>query len=141
MHHSTFWWLLAGLAAIAELLTGTLYLLMLAIGLAAAAVAAHLGAGQTTQVAVAALVAAITVLACYLRQKRRGSLIASQDTDMQLDVGERVAIDTWATDGTAQVRYRGAPWTARLASPAAAALPGIYRVVRLDGNQLLVEPA
>ncbi|MEG0922354.1 MAG: NfeD family protein, partial [Comamonas sp.] len=42
---SSIWWLLTGIAVIAELLTGTLYLLMVALGLAAAAIAAHLGTG------------------------------------------------------------------------------------------------
>ena len=34
MEQSTLWWLMAGAAVIAELLTGTFYLLMLALGLA-----------------------------------------------------------------------------------------------------------
>ena len=42
MEESTIWWLLAGVAVVTELLTGTFYLLMLAVGLAAAALAAHL---------------------------------------------------------------------------------------------------
>ena len=46
MEHSTLWWLMAGAAVVAELLTGTFYLLMLAIGLAAGALAAHLGVGM-----------------------------------------------------------------------------------------------
>ena len=46
MADSTVWWLLAGAAVAVELMTGTFYLLMLAIGLAAAALAAHAGAGH-----------------------------------------------------------------------------------------------
>ena len=42
---STLWWVLAGVLVIAELLTGTFYLLMLALGSVAAAGAAHAGAG------------------------------------------------------------------------------------------------
>ena len=42
MAESTLWWLLAGGIVAAELLTGTFYLLMLALGVAAAAIAAHL---------------------------------------------------------------------------------------------------
>ena len=37
MDHSTAWWLLVGLLVIAELLTGTFYLLMLALGAIAGA--------------------------------------------------------------------------------------------------------
>jgi membrane protein implicated in regulation of membrane protease activity len=36
---ATVWWVVAGLAVAAELATGTFYLLMLAVGLAAGAVA------------------------------------------------------------------------------------------------------
>jgi membrane protein implicated in regulation of membrane protease activity len=43
MAETTIWWLLAGTAVAVELLTGTFYLLMLAIGLVAAALAAHAG--------------------------------------------------------------------------------------------------
>ncbi|TNF61541.1 MAG: NfeD family protein, partial [Burkholderiales bacterium] len=47
MADSTLWWLMTGAAVVLELLTGTFYLLMLAIGLAAGAVAAHLGLDLT----------------------------------------------------------------------------------------------
>ena len=47
MEESTIWWLLAGGLVVAELLTGTFYLLMLAVGVGAAAIAAHLGASAT----------------------------------------------------------------------------------------------
>ena len=41
MEESTIWWLLAGGMVVAELITGTFYLLMVALGLAAAAPVAH----------------------------------------------------------------------------------------------------
>ena len=138
---STIWWLLAGMAVIAELLTGTLYLLMVAIGMVAAALAAHLGAGTTVQILVAAAVSAATVLACYARQRQRSGQQAAQAArDMLLDIGEQVHVERWSDDRTAQVRYRGAPWTASLLSPAAP-VAGSFRVVRLEGNCLMVEPA
>ena len=56
MEESTIWWLLAGGVVAAELLTGTFYLLMLAVGLAAAAIAAHLGLSTALQIVTAAVV-------------------------------------------------------------------------------------
>src|SRR6478735_10058836 len=56
MADSTVWWLLAGTAVAVELVTGTFYLLMLGIGLAAGAIAAHLGAGIAVQLVVGALI-------------------------------------------------------------------------------------
>ena len=40
---ATVWWVLAGIAVAVELSTGTFYMLMLALGLAAGAIASHLG--------------------------------------------------------------------------------------------------
>ena len=59
------WWIAAGLLVAAEMFTGTFYLLMLAIGMTAGAVAAHLGLSQTAQMAAAAIVSATAVFACY----------------------------------------------------------------------------
>ena len=41
MADATVWWLATGLVVLLELFTGTFYLLMLAVGLAAGALAAH----------------------------------------------------------------------------------------------------
>ena len=46
---ATGWWVAAGIAIAAELGTGTFYLLMIAFGLAAAAIAAHLGLSLPAQ--------------------------------------------------------------------------------------------
>ena len=53
---STFWWVAAGVAVAVELATGTFYLLMIALGLAGAAVVAMLGMGLTAQIVSAALI-------------------------------------------------------------------------------------
>ncbi|MDO9198743.1 NfeD family protein, partial [Rhodoferax sp.] len=44
MAESTIWWVLAGAVVAIELATGTFYLLMLSVGLVAAAISAHAGA-------------------------------------------------------------------------------------------------
>ena len=56
MEASTIWWLAAGAVVVAELLTGTFYLLMVAVGLSASALAAHLGLPIAAQLVAAALV-------------------------------------------------------------------------------------
>ena len=45
MTEATIWWLLAGGAVVAELLTGTFFLLMIGSAMAAGALAAHAGFG------------------------------------------------------------------------------------------------
>jgi len=140
LDHSTIWWLMAGVAVAIELLSGTFYLLMLAIGLAAGAVAAHMGLGMTAQILASAVVGASTVLGAYFsRRTRPGEPSARADRSVNLDVGETVYIDAWETDGTASVKYRGANWTA-IHRPGITPATGAHRVAELVGNRLLVDP-
>ena len=139
MDHSTMWWLLAGVLVIAELLTGTFYLLMLALGAVVGALAAHFGLGSVSQIVAAALLGALAVLVCYLLRKRSPRRQpASSNRDVNMDVGETVTIDQWGPDGTAQVRYRGANWTV-MVRPGALPLQGVHRVAEVIGNRLLVD--
>lgn len=139
MADATVWWVATGLVVLLELFTGTFYLLMLAVGLAAGALAAHAQLGLSGQLVVAALVGATTVSLAYLRRRRRpGAPSARADRSVNLDIGETIQIEAWNSDGTAQVRYRGAQWTA-LARPGSSPTPGAHRVAELVGNRLLVD--
>ena len=74
MSAATLWWIVATVLTGAELLTGTLYLLVLATGAVAAAVAAHLGLGPSTQMVLAAIVGIVNVVAWHVwRIKKRPS--------------------------------------------------------------------
>ena len=138
---ATFWWLAAGLAVAAELATGTFYLLMIALGLAAGALAAHLGLGVTGQIIVAALLGGgATAVWHWRRFNQPQSPPARENHDVNLDIGERVSVSAWAADHTARVQYRGSMWTARLA-PGAAATAGEHRVAAVEGNWLVLAPA
>ena len=139
MADSTVWWLLTGAAVAVELVTGTFYLLMLAIGLAAGALAAHAGAGLPAQLVTAALVGGGAVAAWHLVRRRRPAAPgAGANPDVNLDVGETVLVEAWRPDGTAQVRYRGASWTVAH-PPGAAPAAGLHRVREVVGNRLIVE--
>lgn len=138
MAQSTFWWLLAGAAVIAELVSGTFYLLMLAAGLAAAAIASHLGASETVQIAVAALVASGAVLGWRAYKiSVPSSPAADANPDVNLDIGATVHIDTWNPDGTANVKYRGANWTVSPEENHPTAT-GAHQVVGVLGSRLIV---
>ena len=139
MAESTIWWLLAGAAVAIELVTGTFYLLMRAIGLAAGAIAAHAGAGMPVQLVVAALIGVGAVAAWHLqRGKRPAGPPITANRDVNLDVGETVQVDGWNADGTASVRYRGANWTAAAAAGTMHST-GQHRVREVVGNRLIVE--
>lgn len=140
MEASTIWWLAAGAVVVAELLTGTFYLLMVALGLVAAAIAAHLGLPSALQMVAAAIVGGGAVLACYFaRKKHPGDPSARADRSVNMDVGETVLIECWNTDGTTTVKYRGAQWTA-IHRPGVTPSTGMHRVAELVGNRLLVDP-
>jgi len=138
---ASFWWVAAGIAVAAELATGTFYLLMMALGLAAAAIAAHLGLSATAQVIVGALIGGgATVLWHVKRSREPRAAPASENRDVNLDIGERVNVVAWGGDRTARVPYRGSNWTARLQHGAPAA-PGEHVVVAVEGNSLVLAPA
>ena len=139
MADSTLWWLLAGAAVAVELLTGTFYLLMLAIGLAAGALAASFGASVPVQLVSAAVVGGAAVSAWHVRRGRRpDEPAASANRDVNLDIGETVQVHGWNEDGTATVKYRGANWTV-VALGGTSQGPGTYRVREVVGSRLVVE--
>jgi membrane protein implicated in regulation of membrane protease activity len=141
MEASTFWWIAAAVLVIAELLTGTVYLLAVALGLAAGALAAHTGMSMAVQIAIAAVVATAATLLWHFsgaRRARASSVNVSANTDVNQDIGAQVQVGQWNADGTAQVSYRGAQWTV-LTSDGADHTNGAYRVKEVVGNRLVVE--
>ena len=141
LSNASMWWIAAGVAVAAELASGTFYLLMIALGFGAAALAAHFGSSQPVQLAVAAVVGGgATALWHWRRVAHAGpALPTAQDRDVNLDIGERVHVPGWANDDTAQVSYRGSTWAARL-QPGAPAVPGEYVVAAVEGNWLVLAP-
>ena len=139
MSDSTIWWLLAGSTILLELFTGTFYLLMLALGMAAAALSAHAGASTAVQLVCASVVGTAAVLGWYITKKRNPADPSVRSLrSVNLDVGEIIQVDAWGPDGTARVKYRGAQWSV-VQRPGNAQLPGAYRVTELVGSRLLVE--
>ncbi len=138
---ATAWWVAAGLLVLGELFVGSFYMLMLALGCAAGAITAHLGASGPVQLVVAALVGAGTTAGWHLRRARAPrSAPAQSNRDVLLDIGQTLQVDAWDAPGTARVSYRGSAWTAVYRGPGAPA-PGLHRIVAVQGNQLVVEPA
>ncbi len=139
---ATWWWVLAGLIVAAELATGTFYLLMIALGMAAGALAAHAGLGLTAQIVVAALVGggATAIWHWSRRRDRASELAVHENRDVNIDIGEPVHVDAWTGDRTARVSYRGSTWSARLL-PGALPVSGLHRVAAVEGNWLVLAPA
>ena len=139
MAESTFWWLLAGAAVAVEMLTGTFYLLMLALGAVAAALAAHLGFAFPAQLIAAAILGGGATVAWHFKRARTadvGDRLAHRN--VSLDVGERVQVERWLADGTTQVNFRGSVWQARLDGGGTPS-PGQHVIVALEGNRLMLK--
>jgi len=135
------WWLAAGVLVAAELATGTFYLLMLAAGCAAGALAAHVGLGSTAQVVSAALLgAAFTAGWHFKRARSPRSAPSERNRDVNIDIGQTLHVEAWGADGTARVPYRGAAWSVRFEGTGTPA-PGEHVIIAVQGNQLRVAPA
>jgi membrane protein implicated in regulation of membrane protease activity len=135
MDHSLAW-LIGGFAlAIAELLTGTFYLLVLAVAAFGAAAAAYAGFGFGPQIVVAALVSAAGCYAVHAyRAKNRAKQMPS------IDAGMPASFEEWIDPGSrlARVRYRGASWDARIEGAETPEPGSVLYVLNADGNTLKV---
>ncbi|MFA7330269.1 MAG: NfeD family protein [Candidatus Delongbacteria bacterium] len=135
----TAWWIVTALLVAAELTTGTFFLLMLALGVAAGALAAHAGLGLSAQMITAALVGGGAVTGWYIWRRQQPVEPPSQENrNMILDIGARIQVDRWEADGTARVQYRGASWAARWQGQGAPE-PGVHVVRKVDGSCLLLD--
>jgi membrane protein implicated in regulation of membrane protease activity len=134
------WWIAAVCVVALELSTGTVYLLMVAIGLAAGGVATWAGQSFNTQLLIAAAIAAGGCGWVHRRKKQSPEQGDSQrNHDVQIDLGNLITVDAWHADGTALVQYRGAQWTAKLDAGGVAA-SGTHSIVAMQGNSLLLKP-
>ena len=133
------WWILTALLVVAELATGTFFLLMLGIGALAAALTAHLGASFSAQLIVAALSGGGAVAVWHHHRKRQPAAPHVQENpNALLDIGSRVKVEAWQEDGTARVSYRGAAWGVRWIG-AGAPQTGELVIRRIEDNCLLLD--
>ncbi len=131
-------WLLIGLAlVVAEMLTGTFYLLILGIAAGIGSLVAYLNQPFWMQ-ALAAGIAAI--VSGVLVHRFHNAANASSPRDSANDIGETVTIESWQSESQrlARVRYRGTTWDAEvLGSDPVAADVRLY-VVAVEGSRLKV---
>lgn len=132
------WWMVVAFGLlIAELVTGTFYLLVIAVALAVAGLADLAGASLTLQLLVAAVIGFFGAL--WLRRSRFGRLKTEGDTLQNLDVGHVIRVENWSAANTARTQYRGAEWDVMLA-PGETAAPGEFVIQSVQGSRLVVAP-
>jgi membrane protein implicated in regulation of membrane protease activity len=132
------WWLVAVVLVIAEMLTGTFYLLAVASGLAVAGLAAYLGMTWGGQAAVAALICSASVAGIFRWKQQHTN--PHEQSNLAYDIGQDVHVVRWSDDRHARVSYRGAEWDAELAKKAAPdSARQKWRIKEIIGSQLIIE--
>jgi len=131
------WWIAAAILVGVEMMTGTFYLLIVALACVAGGLVAYTGFDASWQWGVAAVIEVIGTAAVVLWKKK----FATQPRlSNNLDVGQRVSVLEWRDNDTARVSYRGTQWDAVLDSPATPKRE--YMVIMgMRGAQLVLGPA
>ena len=133
------WWFVLGFGLlVAELMTGTFYLLVIALALACAGLVAFFDAPLTVQFVVAAAVGLGGSL--WLRRSRFGRRHDPRaDRVQNMDIGQTVRVEHWSPNRTARAAYRGTQWDVELA-PGAAMQAGEFVIRDIQANRLIVAP-
>lgn len=136
-------WIVVGSAlVIAELVTGTFYLLVIGIGAFAAAIVAWLGLNVLIQAVIGGALALAG--AWWVHHWHEGKRQADAGRSNLLDRGQAVVLEGWSNEpaGIARVKYRGASWDARVADSTARPVPGSTLYIEgQEGNTLVVASA
>ena len=134
-------WVVVGFVlVIAELMSGTFYLLVLAVGAFTAALVDWAGGGLLAQAVVGGVVA---VGGGMLVHHWHGTHGPSDGRANLLDRGQPVVLEGWATEaaGLARVKYRGTSWEARLAQADRPPPGSTLYIDAMEGNTLVVVAA
>lgn len=133
------WWFVIGFGlVVAELLTGTFYLLVIAVAFGAAGVAALAGTPIVLQLAIAAAFSIGGTL--WLRQSRFGRRLHDRTTSdhvQNMDVGQTLRVEQWTPNRTARANYRGATWDVELV-PGDEPASGEFVIREIAANRLIV---
>ena len=132
------WWLAAVVLVIAEMSSGTFYLIAIAFGMAVAGLVAYLGVAWSVQAAVAAALCSASVAGIY-RWKNQHTR-PHENSNFANDIGQAVRVVSWSDERHARVSYRGAEWDAELAGKSTAdATRQAWHIKEIVGNRLIIE--
>src|SRR5512143_2791321 len=110
------WWFVIGFGLlVAELLTGTFYLLVIAVAMGADGLSYLAGASFALQLVIAAVIGLGGSM--WLRTTKWGKRLHERGDDrvQNMDIGQSLHVDHWSAGGTARAQYRGSVWDVELA--------------------------
>jgi membrane protein implicated in regulation of membrane protease activity len=130
-------WFVAAFALVAaELMSGTLYLVVIGAGAAAAGALALTGVGFASQLAIAAAVSvAGSLLLKQVRRRRKGG---AADAVLSFDAGQAVEVLEQRPDGGLRVNYRGTQWDAEIEGGGVAVAGERLTIKSTRGNTLIL---
>jgi membrane protein implicated in regulation of membrane protease activity len=135
-------WVIVGMVlVIAELVTGTFYLLVLGAGALAAAVVAWAGGNELIQAVVAGVVAIGG--AWFVHHWHEAHRKSDEGRTNFLDRGQPVVLEGWSNEsaGIARVKYRGTSWDARVATASKPTPGSTLYIETQEGHTLVVVEA
>jgi membrane protein implicated in regulation of membrane protease activity len=129
-----FWWCLAVFCVVAELYSGTLYLLALAIILAIIGLTSYFALPILLQIIIGIIATALMLT--LLRYKHNQSIEKNSVANnlQHMDIGSLVIVEAWQTNKKTYVMYRGCQWQAVCKD--ADAKIGEHKIIAIDKNQL-----
>ena len=133
-------WIIAGFVlVIAELVTGTFYLLVVGVGAFAGALVAWLGGNEIVQAIVGSGVALLGAFFVHRWHVRNRGAVGHKG-DNFLDRGQPVVLEGWVNESArmARVKYRGAWWDAKIRDDGHPAPGTTLYIESQDGNTLVV---
>jgi membrane protein implicated in regulation of membrane protease activity len=129
------WFLLALGLLMAEMASGTFYMLVMAVAMCVGGAAALIGFGEPLQLTLGALAGIAGIL--WLNRWKAGRTAAPDNANP--DTGQPVQVLTWGEDGAVRVRYRGAEWDAELETPGTPHAGTLY-IKAMRGSTLILSP-
>ena len=132
------WWFVIGFSLlIAELLTGTFYLLVISVAMGVAGLAALFGASVALQLVIAAAISLGGSM--WLRSTRWGKRLHERGDDrvQNMDIGQSLRVEQWTPTRTARAQYRGATWEVELAA-GEQPIAGDFVIREIHANRLIV---
>ena len=132
-----YYWALIGFSLIImELITGSFYLLMLALAIIPAWIAEFLGATFLQQSLVYLFFSSLLLFFLYKKRKLLADKYVPNSLDF-LDEGTVIQVSNWK-DGVGSAYYRGALWQVVSNDTTMDLQDGAYRISKIDGIRLVV---
>lgn len=138
MFSMSYLWLIGAVVlAGADILLGTIYLLIVGAAALGAFIFALVGAGILFQLLAFAVFA---IFGCvYLSyRKRKGTGATDADHLQHINDGHSVEVREWKENGKARVFYRGTVWDAK-AEKGSPRVAGLWEIVGMSGNTLIIK--